>query len=260
MRSRHFSAATDGESTAGQQDVNFGPGDEAAETPSAEADVAHEGAAQPVESIDAAEAVEEAVESSADSSESTQDAVADEATGADEAPDADEASKKKSLPPLNPVITALRADLAKKDEQLKSYITAYKQATADMERQKTRMERDREKQADRDRMAMATKLLDVLDNFDRSLDSGRNAGAPEDLLAGLDLVQKQFVEALTELGVERMTALGTTFDPSFHEATGMVPASGEQRDQEVIYEERTGYRFRGQLLRPARVVVASRPD
>jgi len=168
--------------------------------------------------------------------------------------------EKLKLPSLTPVIQALRAELASKDEQLKSYITAYKEATADMERERARLERDRERTAERDRMELAASLLDVLDNFDRSLESGRKGGSADDLLTGLDLVHKQFLDALTGLGVERMQSLGETFDPGSHEATGMIPASGEQTDQEVIFEERPGYTFKGQLLRPARVVVASRPD
>jgi molecular chaperone GrpE len=164
------------------------------------------------------------------------------------------------LPPLAPVIASLRAELLSKDEQLKSYITAYKQASADMERERARLERDRERTGERDRMNMASSLLDVLDNFGRSLESCRAGGSDKDLLTGLELVHSQFLVALEELGVERMSALGETFDPASHEATGMVPASGDQADQEIIFEERPGYTFKGQLLRPARVVVASRPE
>jgi molecular chaperone GrpE len=168
--------------------------------------------------------------------------------------------KPPKLPPLAPILGALRAELATKDEQLKSYITAYKQATADMERERTRLERDRERTADRDRMNMVNSLLDVLDNFSRSLASCRAGGSDAELLTGLELVHKQFLDALKALGAEPMLALlGQTFDPALHEATGMVPASGDQADQEIIFEERSGYTFGGQLLRPARVVVASKP-
>lgn len=186
----------------------------------------------------------------------------------DEAPSGDTASdegaaedKAPKLPPLAPILGALRAELAAKDEQLKSYITAYKQASADMDRERTRLERDRERTADRDRMNMVNSLLDVLDNFSRSLASCRAGGSDAELMTGLELVHKQFLDALKALGAEPMLGLvGQTFDPALHEATGMVPASGDQADQEIIFEERAGYTFGGQLLRPARVVVASKPE
>lgn len=184
------------------------------------------------------------------------EAAADEPAAEESSPK----DKPPKIPPLAPILSSLRAELAAKDEQLKSYITAYKQASADMERERTRLERDRERTGARDRMNMVSSLLDVLDNFGRSLESCRTGGSDADLLTGLELVHKQFLESLTTLGVEPMGVLvGKAFDPSLHEATGMVPASGDQADQEIIFEERPGYTFAGQLLRPARVVVASKP-
>jgi len=209
--------------------------------------------ADPVTDVDSNESVadEPVLEEAA-----PEDDLADEPES--EEPEAKE--KPPKIPPLAPVLNALRAELASKDEQLKSYITAYKQATADMERERTRLERDRERTAERDRMNMVGSLLDVLDNFGRSLESCRSGGSEADLLAGLELVHKQFLESLQALGVEPMADLvGKPFDPALHEATGMVPASGTQLDQEIIFEERPGYTFAGQLLRPARVVVASKP-
>jgi len=191
----------------------------------------------------------------------TEEAVAEDASLED--PEDEEAATENEvpkLPPLAPILGALRAELASKDEQLKSYITAYKQASADMERERSRLERDRERTGERDRMNMISSLLDVLDNFGRSLESCRKGGSDADLLVGLELVHKQFLAALKALGAEPMLALGETFDPASHEATGMVPASGNQVDQEIIFEERSGYTFAGQLLRPARVVVASKPE
>ena len=202
---------------------------------------------QPTEAAAGEPAVEESVSEEAPA----EDSVADEPSPKDKPP---------KIPALAPILSALRAELAAKDEQLKSYITAYKQASADMERERTRLERDRERTAERDRMNMVSPLLDVLDNFGRSLDSCRTGGSDADLLTGLELVHKQFLESLQTLGVEPMADLvGKSFDPALHEATGMVPASGAQADQEIIFEERPGYTFGGQLLRPARVVVASKP-
>ncbi len=179
----------------------------------------------------------------------------------DEGEDPSEEEPEIPLPPIElPLVTALRAQLSEKDEQLKSYIAAYKEASADMVRERSRLERERERLADRDRMDLAGPLLEVLDNLDRSVTSAQEGGSSEDLLVGLGLVRQQFVAALGTMGVDRIQSLGETFDAAVHEATGMIPASGEQRDQEVIFEERPGYRYKEKLLRPARVVVASRSD
>ncbi|MCP4867670.1 MAG: nucleotide exchange factor GrpE [Proteobacteria bacterium] len=175
---------------------------------------------------------------------------------APEAPDVDPEPEPEPLKPrIDPVIVHLRAELAAKDEQLRTYITAYKQATADMERERERMNRDRETVADRERSTIALSLLEVLDNLDRSI-----AGcADAETAVGLRLVRAEFFAALTGLGVEPIPTDGATFDAGLHEATGMIPAMGDQRDQQIVFQERAGYTFKGTLLRASRVVVASKP-
>ncbi|MEE2830222.1 MAG: nucleotide exchange factor GrpE [Myxococcota bacterium] len=171
-----------------------------------------------------------------------------------------DSSEGMGAPLDSPLVVLLQAQLAERDEKLRNYIAAYKEATADMDRERARLEADLEKRADRSRMDLALVLVEVLDNFDRSLESGRTGGSSEDLLVGLSLVRKQFIDSLESLGVERMEVLGETFDPGEHEATGMIPATGDQGDQEIVYEERSGYRYKGRLLRPARVMVAAVPE
>ncbi len=177
----------------------------------------------------------------------------------------DVAEETADLPPPPPppsaeqiLIRTLREKLEQKDAQLKEYITAYKQATADMDRERGRLKRDRERALDRDKMEVLGSLLDVLDNLGRSFDAAGKGGEEDDLLQGLDMVLQQFRSALSAWGVEPIDALGQPFDPQLHEATAMIPATGKQEDQEVLFEERKGYRYKGQLLRPSRVIVATK--
>jgi molecular chaperone GrpE len=160
--------------------------------------------------------------------------------------------------PLELLVASLRDEIRKRDEQLRNYISAYKEAKADMERERERLGRDREKAVDREKMRVAAPLLEVLDNLDRSIAGLGRAEAGEELRRGLDIVRTQFVSALAEIGVERMATQGRLFDARLHEAAALVPAQPGQVDQEIVYEERAGYTLKGQLLRAARVVVASR--
>jgi molecular chaperone GrpE len=177
-------------------------------------------------------------------------------------PDVEEPDVEPEVPRpyVNPLVEALRSELAERDQQLRSYITAYKEATADMERERERVARQRETVLDRERMELAGRFLPVLDNLGRSLTNCTPASDPADVARGLQLVRDGFVSALAELGVEPIDALGAIFDAGLHEATAMIPASGKQSDQEIIFEELPGYTFRGKLLRATRVVVASKPD
>jgi len=181
----------------------------------------------------------------------------------EEAPAEQPEVKAKAPPKLSAeqmLIASLRATVLDKEEKLKSYITAYKQAMADVDREKERLARERTKVLDRERMDLCEKLLDVLDNLDRSRAGCSGASSVEEVAQGLEMVAGQFLSALESVGVTRMTTLGEDFDHNLHEASGMVPVQGDQRDQEVVFEERAGYLFRDQLLRAARVVVAAAAD
>jgi len=172
-------------------------------------------------------------------------------------------AEAKPAPKLSPeqiLIAHLKASLVEKEDKLKSYITAYKQAMADVEREKERLAREREKVLNRERMDLCGKMLEVLDNLDRSRAGCDGATSAEELSQGLEMVAGQFLAALQSVGVRRMKTLGEDFDHNIHEASGMIPVQGDQRDQEVVFEERAGYLFGDQLLRAARVVVAAAGD
>lgn len=97
-------------------------------------------------------------------------------------------------------------------------------------------------------------LLPVLDNLERAVDHGREAGSEGHgaLLEGLRHVIDQFVAVLGQHGVEKVPAQGEKFDPEVHEAMLQVPGDENGRVADV-YE--TGYKLKGRLLRPAKVTV-----
>jgi molecular chaperone GrpE len=60
------------------------------------------------------------------------------------------------------------------------------------------------------------------------------------------------------VGLEPFESQGQKFDPHMHHAVEMVP-SEEAEDHTVVQELQRGYNFKGRLLRPAMVKVATRP-
>lgn len=172
----------------------------------------------------------------------------------EDAADAEASEPEPPKPPQKTLADILREQLAEKETQLHTYIAAYKEAKKDMEESIARARRDREKLVDRDRKHLVGELLEVLDNLDRSVAAlGDHAAAD-----GLRMVHRQFLEVLTSFGAERMDALGARFDAKIHEAIGMIPAQPGQEDQEIVHVDRAGYVFKGDLLRAARVVVATK--
>jgi molecular chaperone GrpE len=98
-------------------------------------------------------------------------------------------------------------------------------------------------------------LLPVLDSFERALQA---KSGPDDFRNGIELIYKQFQDALAKLGVRAVPAKGEPFDPHYHEAVEMVETS-DAADHEVLDELQRGYKFKDRLLRPAMVRVAKNP-
>jgi molecular chaperone GrpE len=98
-------------------------------------------------------------------------------------------------------------------------------------------------------------LLEALDDLGRvaHLDPATTTGS--DVIAGVELVERKLLRVLTGAGLEPIAETDVPFDPNQHEAMGAVPADGPGQDHTVAAVFQVGYRFGGQLLRPARVQV-----
>ena len=99
-------------------------------------------------------------------------------------------------------------------------------------------------------------LLPILDSLDNALKT--NAASLEDFHSGIELIDKQFHDALAKLGVQPISTEGQPFDPNLHQAVQMVD-TGEAEDNHVLDELQRGYKLKDRLLRPAMVRVARNP-
>jgi len=95
-------------------------------------------------------------------------------------------------------------------------------------------------------------VLPILDSFERALKAGGDAS---DFRSGIELIYRQFQDALQKIGVQAIAAVGQPFDPRVHEAIEMVDTT-ETPDHHVLEELQRGYKFKERLLRPAMVRVA----
>jgi molecular chaperone GrpE len=102
-------------------------------------------------------------------------------------------------------------------------------------------------------------FLPILDSFERALkagggDSNANPNS-NDFRNGVELIYRQFQDALQKIGVQPILAVGQAFDPRVHEAVEMVDTT-EVADHHVFDELQRGYKYKDRLLRPAMVRVA----
>ena len=133
---------------------------------------------------------------------------------------------------------------------------------ADFENYRKRVERERTETYNRVVADVAAKLLPVVDNLKRALETEASVEAAESdefrhFLSGVDLISKQLNGVLDALGVKPIAAVGEPFDPHIHEAVVSEPTDDYAPDT-VIQELVAGYRLGDKLIRPALVKVATR--
>ncbi len=103
--------------------------------------------------------------------------------------------------------------------------------------------------------ALIKPLLDVLDDFERTMQQ-ENTSDSAAILQGIKLVHQNMVKLLKDNAVERIDPLGQPFDPRFHEAMMQQPTADAEPGT-VLQALQPGYIMNDRVLRPAKVIVAT---
>ena len=128
---------------------------------------------------------------------------------------------------------------------------------ADFENLKRRAERDKNDYVKYALTETMRDLLGVLDNLERALSHVPAEGA-DDFRTGVEMIARQLSEVVRKYGVVEIPALGTPFDPQFHEAV-MRGEAADVPPGTVIEVFQKGYILNDRLLRPAMVKVSAIP-
>jgi molecular chaperone GrpE len=138
------------------------------------------------------------------------------------------------------------------------YRDQYLRAMAELDNVRKRARRDVAQAEARGIAKLARELLPAIDNFARALDAAEAQPENRDhhLTDGIRLVQNELLSALARVGIEPDSPKGQLFDPHCHEAIAQQPVEGTKSGTIVeVYSQ--GYRYRDDVLRPAKVVVAA---
>lgn len=125
---------------------------------------------------------------------------------------------------------------------------------AEFDNYRKRVERERRELSEYAGADILTDLLPIIDDLERALQASAGSDA-ESYRRGVELIHKQMTDLLRKRGVKPIDAVGTQFDPRYHEAV-MQESTDEHREGEVMAELRRGYTLGDRLLRPATVKVA----
>jgi molecular chaperone GrpE len=155
--------------------------------------------------------------------------------------------------PAEPQAEAVR----RLESQLEEARERHLRLAAEFDNYRKRNAKERAELSDRAQANFVAKLLDVLDDLDRLVASDAESTPLASLREGLSAVDRKLWKQLEDAGVERIDPRGEAFDPSLHEAVSIVPPPDPSLDHTVSATFQSGYRFKGNLVRPARVQVYS---
>ncbi len=149
----------------------------------------------------------------------------------------------------------LELELERVRTERDSYLDRLARQQAEFENFRKRSQREQQEFREYAISDALRSLLPILDSMDRALKI--EAADTSQFRAGIELIDRQFHDALARLGVEPIEAQGKAFDPNVHQAVEMVE-SNEVEDHHVLEELQRGYKIKDRLLRPSMVRVATR--
>lgn len=138
-------------------------------------------------------------------------------------------------------------------QELEETTDRYKRLMAEFDNYKKRSAKERDGLYNSLVADIVTSLLPTLDNLEKAVNAKTEDNAYKQ---GVEMVLKQFVDTLGNMGVKEIETVGTTFNPEYHEAVSSV--EDENLGEKEIKEEfRKGYRIGDKVIRHSMVVVAN---
>jgi len=152
----------------------------------------------------------------------------------------------------------LKKKLSKVEElenKIQENMAGWQRAKADYENLKKRSQEEKERLAMFANADLLLELLSIVDNFQSAY-----GNLPKDLeennwVIGIKYIKEQMEKFLTDHEVEAIKTIGEKFDPELHEAVDNVKS--DKKEGTILEEVLKGYKFKNNVLRPARVRVSA---
>lgn len=215
------------------------------------------------------EKLEEAVEPLSEEVPETEEAEQERETEESLAPEETLAGAEPRPEPLGPEprdegpaeevdeLRALRRELEEQKAKAAEYLDGWQRARAEFANYRKRIEKEQEDMIKSANGAFITRLLPVIDDFERAFQT-----LPLDLMSmtwleGIALIQRKLQVLLEQEGVTVIEIEGQFFDPTLHQAV-TYEESEEHEGGQIIGEVQKGYKIGDKVLRPSLVRVAKR--
>ena len=189
------------------------------------------------------------------SGQEPEEAVSEEAPGTEEGQEEPE-TEQASGPGEKKGFFKKREKKDKKDEQIAELTDRVKRQLAEFENFRNRTEKEKSQMYTIGAKDVIEKILPVVDNFERGIKSIPEEEREAPVASGMEMIYKQLMTVLTDLGVTPIEAVGQEFDPNLHNA--VMHVENEELGENIVAEEfQKGYQYKDAVLRHSMVSVAN---
>ncbi len=157
---------------------------------------------------------------------------------------------------LQEELDSVKNELEEKTKQCAEYLDKLQRTVAEYDNFKKRSAKEKEVMYVEAVSDVVGVFIPVLDNIERALQAMPADGSAQALKEGVEMVSKQFKEALKNIGVEEIKAANEQFNPMLHNAV-MHVEDGTFGHNTVVEEFQKGYICKDKVIRYSMVKVAN---
>ncbi len=144
----------------------------------------------------------------------------------------------------------------KRDEQIEELNDKYQRLFAEFQNFRNRSDKEKTAMFETGAKSIIEKILPVVDNFERGVAALSEEDLESPVGQGMNLIYKQLLQTLEDIGVEVIEAKGKEFDPELHNA--VMHEDNDELGENVVSEElQKGYKYRDTVVRHSMVKVAN---
>ncbi|MDF2512004.1 MAG: hypothetical protein K0S04_1870 [Herbinix sp.] len=147
-------------------------------------------------------------------------------------------------------------ELAAKDQKIEELNDRLMRSMAEFDNFRKRTEKEKSTMYDMGIKSMIEKLLPIVDNFERGLGTITDKEKESAFAQGIELIYRQLITALDEIGLKPIDAVGKEFDPNLHNA--VMHGEDENLGENTVSDEfQKGYMYRDMVVRHSMVKVVN---
>lgn len=161
---------------------------------------------------------------------------------------------------LKDKLKRIRDELKTTQKERDDNLAGWQRAKADLVNFRKNVEEDRARNESRVKGAIIKNMLPALDTFETAMQDKSWNDVDVVWKEGVTRIRNQLHQTLKAEGLENFGEVGEVFDPTKHECVSVTSTDEKDKDHTIAQVLQQGYSINGELVRPAKVIVAQLQD